>query len=348
MQVVPHDKPQVAQVVAVGGGAQALDAAAFSNLANVTSLQLKQGNVFWEAATGGCVPNTYIVKTRDPEHPENDVNGIPIFIMEEQSSCFCRACCSPFQPLFVKFYNVQNPPQAVPKSGCCCCAKPAGFRYNKMPGAVMTLERHGCTDKCCTSDVCICMACCQSEMFLHAGEVGQPDGSDAGKLDKSTAFGHSIVPIMGGGITPTVNVMARTSDGQEAQFGVVEGPTCFGGCADLCCSTPFTVSKEKGKAGDLAIIQKRARDPGCGGLCAALCSPADTYNIDFTDMNLTPQQKAQVIGEAVHLDFLFFEREQPLCRVNESNNCLEILFCNCYCIGCLCPIKLCIPLNGGK
>ena len=66
MQVVPE--PQVAQVVAVGGGAQALDAAAFSNLANVTHLQLKQGNVFWEAATGGCVPNTYMVRTRDPEH----------------------------------------------------------------------------------------------------------------------------------------------------------------------------------------------------------------------------------------------------------------------------------------
>jgi hypothetical protein len=125
--------------------------------------------------------------------------------------------------------------------------------------------------------------------------------------------------------------------------GVVEGPTCFGGCMDLCVNTNFFVSKQKGKAGDIAIIQKKARDPGFMGFCIALCTVVDTYNLDFTDPNMTPQQKAQVIGDAVHLDYLFFDQEQPLCRYNESNDTIEILLCLCYCFGCLCPIKLCIP-----
>ena len=42
------------------------------------------------------------------------------------------------------------------------------------------------------------------------------------------------------------------------------------------------------------------------GLCKALCTTVDTYDIDFTDPAMSPQQKAAVIGEAVNLDYLFF------------------------------------------
>ena len=342
------DKPvQAAQVVAVGGGAQAVDAVAFSNLANVTNIKLKQGNVFWEAVSGGCAANTYMVTTRDVNNPEAE--GIPIFIMQEESSCWCRCCCNGCQPLYVKFYNVADG-GVVPASGCLCCRKPEHKRYMKAGSAVMTLERPGFSDKCfgCgPGGMFVCTECCQSETYLHAGDVGAADGSDVNKIDRSTAFGHSFVPIGGGGCTPTVNLMSRDAAGNETPLGVVEGPTCFGGCMDLCVNTNFFVSKEKGKAGDIAIIQKKARDPGFMGFCIALCTVVDTYNLDFTDPNLTPQQKAQVIGDAIHLDYLFFDQEQPLCRYNESNNTIEILLCLCYCFGCLCPIKLCIPTSNG-
>ena len=33
-----------------------------------------------------------------------------MFLMEEESSCWCRACCNPAQPALVKFYN-SSPPQ---------------------------------------------------------------------------------------------------------------------------------------------------------------------------------------------------------------------------------------------
>ena len=114
------------------------------------------------------------------------------------------------------------------------------------------------------------------------------------------------MPIGGGGLTPTINMMERGAGGEETQFATVEGPTCFGGCMDLCIDTPFFISKVPGKAGDVALIKKKARDEGCMGLCTALCTTVDTYDIDFTDPAMSPQQKAAVIGEAVNLDYLFF------------------------------------------
>ena len=146
----------------------------------------------------------------------------------------------------------------------------------KAGSAVMTLERPGFSDKCfgCgPGGMFVCTECCQSETYLHAGEVGAPDSSDVNKIDRSRAFGHSIVPIGGGGCTPTVELMSRDAAGNETPLGVVEGPTCFGGCMDLCVNTNFFVSKEKGKAGDIAIIQKKARDPGFMGFlhCTLHC-----------------------------------------------------------------------------
>ena len=108
-----------AQVVAVGGGAQAVDAIAFSNLANVTNIKLKQGNVFWEAVSGGCAANTYMVTTRDIN--DQNAEGIPIFIMQEHSSCFCRCCCNGCQPLYVKFHNVAE--GGVARKRAACAAK---------------------------------------------------------------------------------------------------------------------------------------------------------------------------------------------------------------------------------
>jgi hypothetical protein len=76
-------------------------------------------------------------------------------------------------------------------------------------------------------------------------------------------------------------------------------------------------------------------------LFLALCTPADTYNLDFKDLGITPQQKAAIIGEMVHLDFLFFEADQPICRQSDDGKTCYILLCTCYCLGALCPIQCC-------
>lgn len=279
--------------------------------------------------------------------------------------------------------------------------------YNPINNPVLTFEKGGNCDNCaqCGSLNCfVCCAKCQSHAWMHNGDVPStyaPKKVCCSTIDhwefqdtpglletpRPNAFAHAVVPIYGGGCTPTVNVMERDQQGKEVEFAVVQGPTFFGGCMDLCCSTKFTVSRKGDKSADLALITKKNKDPGCMGLMVALCTPADTYNLDFAPGHgLTPTQKAAIVGEMIHLDFLFFEagkgtnvlvwevdrvcsvfcawidflcflcflvlfffffcQEQPLCKSEESG--CSMLLCTCYCMGCLCPCKLYFPKSEGE
>merc|ERR1719409_2190693 len=40
----------------------------FAPLANVNNVRFTQGNIFWEAVTGGCVPNTYMITDTDTDN----------------------------------------------------------------------------------------------------------------------------------------------------------------------------------------------------------------------------------------------------------------------------------------
>ena len=72
--------------------ANSMDVIAFTNLARINNLEFKQGNVFWEAWSGGAAANTYMIKDR--------ISDTPLFIMEEESSCWCRVCCNPGKEIF--------------------------------------------------------------------------------------------------------------------------------------------------------------------------------------------------------------------------------------------------------
>lgn len=157
------------------------------------------------------------------------------------------------------------------------------------------------------------------------------------------------VPIGGGGCTPTVEVFLTGSSGAKTETEglkpdfVVEGQTCFGGCYDFCCDTTFNVSSEAGKGGDLAkIIKQKPTD--CETCCRACCSTADIYNLHM-EAPMTPDRKAMLIGEMVHLDYMFFERDNFPCTVERQGdtNWVSCLLCLCYCYGCLCPCRLSIP-----
>jgi len=372
----PKDAPAQAVVVSVATtGGTAMDVTAFSNLAAVDHLEFKQGNVLWEAVSGGCVPNSYMVRDRTarfnagkdeykkgPDKKPLYPKGQAFFIMKEESSCWCRACCNPAQPALVKFYNT-GPPQQKTGMGCGPCKLDDYDTYDAVNEPVITLEKSGNCDNFAQlgpTNCFVCCACCQSHAWLHNGNVKStqddfkiccftiphwqfPEGTPGVlKNARPNAFSHAVVPIGAGGCTPTVNIMARDTAGNENQFAVVQGPTFFGGCMDLCCSTKFTVSRTGNKSGDLAVITKKNKDPGCMGLLVAMCTPADTYNLDFTpNHNLQPAEKASIIGEMVHLDFLFFEAEQPLCH--SDDNACYILLCTCFCYGCLMPIQCIIP-----
>lgn len=379
MSLAKNNPVSEATVVAVETATgQSMDVVAFANLANVDHLEFKQGNVLAEALTGGCAANSYMISDRtakwnaaenapnDRAKAEKDTPiGEAFFLMKEESSCWCRACCNPAQPALVKFYNT-GPGQVRNGMGCGPCKQDDYKVYPIVNDPVLTFEKGGNCDNCaqCGPTNCfVCCAKCQSHAWIHNGNVQSEYApkscvcceiphwefeNNPGLLEtpRPNAFAHSVVPIGGGGCTPTVNVMERYANNNEQQFAVIQGPTFFGGCMDLCCSTKFTVSRAGDKSGDLAIITKKNKDPGCIGLCVALCTPADTYNLDFSPGHkLSATQKAAIIGEMIHLDFLFFEAEQPICREDES--ACYLLLCTCYLAGCLCPIQCIFPKKKG-
>lgn len=71
------------------------------------------------------------------------------------------------------------------------------------------------------------------------------------------------------------------------------------------------------------------------------------FEVDFTTGTLTPEQKSIVIGEVIHLDYLFFQNEEQPVKIEGISNlccgkcpdaCL-CLFCNFYCCGALYPCR---------
>ena len=277
----------------------------------------------------------------------------PIFIIEEESGAccsgdwWCRVCCSPNHPILLKIYHATAlQPQDPQKCCCITCGQRPDISYpDKNRGAILSLERFGLCQR--FAGCWVCCECCQDEMRIHRGDVGQ--AGDAGSLPEGTMLGRGIVPIGGGGCTPTVNIMDRSAGVPEKQAAVIEGPMCFGGILDCCCDTSFKISRTKGKSGDLGRIIKKIPE-GCSGWCRAACTTADTYDIELTEagaQTMTPFEKAAVISEAIHLDYMFFEKDQfPIsCEQRGNTTYLTLTACLCYCYGCLCPIQLTVPLN---
>ena len=115
---------------------------------------------------------------------------------------------------------------------------------HKIGAPFMTLERYGCCGR--WPGVFVCCEQCQDEMRLHRGTPGSSNNADtmAGTLPYGTVLARSVVPIAGGGCTPTIEVFQRqaengllneltppgaASTGGEQRMAVVEGPSCFGG-----------------------------------------------------------------------------------------------------------------------
>lgn len=224
----------------------------------------------------------------------------------------------------------------------------------------MTFERFGLCSRFANCFVCCEM--CQDEMRIHAGDVGGNIGGNTGSyqyspLPEDSCIMVGKVPIGGGGCTPTVELFERINPNPITpemdafdKFGVLEGPTCFGGCYDFCCDTTFYVSNTSG-ARDVATLTKKKPGWNCNDCCKAACTPADTYNMVLQPGGLEwpPEKRAMLLANLVHLDYMFFEEDRfPItCERKEggdsnSGTMIRILCCLCYCYGCLCPIECCL------
>jgi len=330
--------------------------AVHQRLAAMDRIEFKQGHAVMEALTCGMMPNLFTITDKNFMYqPVRDGSNYgdpipyPMFIVEEKmDDCCsrdfcCRCCCNPGHPSVTELY-VASPPIAGQSHGCgpCKCHEP-DFS-TKVGEPVMTYERLGCCHRWANCFVCCEM--CQDEMRFHRG--GGLDVNKAGDNDTTNVIAVGKVPIGGGGCTPTVELFQTppgTVDTKELEpAAVVEGPTCFGGLKDWCCDTTFTVSDKKGGEGNFAKITK-LKPTDCSSCCRAMCTTADVYDVEFTPGTMAPEQKALVVGELVHLDYMFFEKDRfPItCEKKGDTNYLHILCCLCYCYGCLCPCNVSIP-----
>jgi hypothetical protein len=321
-----------------------------AKLEKVQNYEIRQANVILEAATAQIWPNTYVISDSDLKvpvvgHRDNVMVSNPLFIVKEESSCCARAFCTGNQALLAKVYHSKDNGSVQAgdyKCGCCYTGHRYEVDYEK--GPVMTLERDGC----CCGKWLGCFACtefCQNDMYMHAGDFSQPPGTTK---PGGSYFGRSVQPLCNGWI-PTLNL---TTGHSEDPFAVVEGPCVFGGWKGYCCGDLFTVSSQPGRGADLGRVHKREARTTFEKIMR-LCTNVDIYDFAFTDKYkiLTPENKATVLGNVMHIDYMFFENDWPpiACKPSSDGKSVVIYctFFECYYSGCICPCQCCIALGGG-
>ena len=236
--------------------------------------------------------------------------------------------------------------------------KKADLKRDKLKSlpTVMWAEREGlCSCSKIGLGCCICHQCCANEMFVHAGDV--PPGATVGSLawtdDKLIGYIMQPVPF-GGGLTPTLNIMERASpaDGSVRPIAKLEGPCCFGGCTELCCTSTWLISsmqphqyKKKIKTGDMAKIVKQ-RPRRLKGAAREALTDSDSFVLAFPDGNLlAPQQKAVMMSSLLLVDYMCFEQDNGMCRC-EGTKLICTLF-ECYWCGAVVPCNCEYNFAGG-
>ena len=277
-------------------------------------LIIKQQTDLFETITQGCyeAPNAYMVFNAD--------TGRPVFIVREISGDCTRCCCAPTHAFSLQFMAIN--PDGSPG------------------GILMTMERAGnsCSNPCAKWLCCCnCSEFCSDGFRLHLGAVDHPDGP--GNFPNTNQIGWANQPSMGGGLTPTIQLMERQ---ELASFAIVEGPTCFGGCSELCCSAPFQISKGPAidlplKRGDSAKITKQ-KPNSLGAAMREALTDSDVYTMEFTDPALNPYQKATELAALFLVDYMFFERDNGMCH--QENGKTYITCFLCYCAGCIIPCNI--------
>jgi len=315
-----------------------IDATTAGILAAVNNFKIRQRTSLMEGITGGCIEKENMYDVFDA------ANGVHLFTVMEKSESSERCCCAPNHSLFLEFKGV---------AGMGDMSKAPRAQFAGLP-TVMWAEREGCCSKWGLG-CCICDASCANEMFMHAGTPAP--GITAGK----TAWaGQGLIGYLaqpspwGGGFTPTVNIMERANpaDTSVRPLSKVEGPCIFGGCSELCCDSNWMVSQMQPHqfnsgvgTGDLARIVK-TRPTSAGAAIREAFTDSDSYSMDFVPgNNLAPQQKAIMMASLILVDYMFFEQDNGMCKIEDQK--IKITVFQYYCMGTTCPCNIVIPLNQG-
>jgi len=302
----PHMQPTgmiAAPVSQQMGVAGALDQV----LASSSSIRIKQRVLLWEAASGGCCDQNNVY---DGFNASNQL----VFTAVEDSGCFERVCCAPYQGYKMKVFLAGTDPTGD---------QPA-----------YTIERQGaCSGKMCLC--CIpCTDSCADEVKLYKGltpgEIGEADPSLA-------IFSAQQEVVMNAMCSPTVNVVKKA--GAEPAFRV-NGPGIFGGCLDLCIESEFNAVTDDGKQ----IGHMRKLKPnGCCEILTEMCTKSDSYEMHF-DTEATVDQRLALLTSSILVDYMFFESDTGMIDCSDKSCGCNLFMC--YCCGCIIPCKIVCPTGG--
>lgn len=340
------------------------DKAFIKKLEDMNNWEIIQADVITEALTLGLWTNSYVICDRDNMvpvvgHKKQATTGKPLFIIKEDppegccETC-CRGCLCGNHSFAARMYHLDTDP-VTGVNACCgaCCY--TGHQYDvseiDTTKPLMTFERPGCCQRCVGCP--IFMKCCQNEMYMHPGSFNYAVGTST--PETADHFGRSITPIGGGGFIPTLN-LTHKKDGKEEKFGKVTGPPCYGGWRGVICDTVFFMSSPGGKKGDIGKVVKR-NPRSCFDCCVAICASVDSYKLKTTDKvkSMSVEQKATLLGNVLHLDYMFFESDLPPvifipfgdARSDSAGCCTICTFFQCYLCGSCVPVQLCFCCAAG-
>ena len=73
---------------------------------------------------------------------------------------------------------------------------------------------------------------------------------------------------------------------------------------------------------------------------------SDTYKITFNEgVKLAPQQKALMLTSLIQIDYMFFEKDNGMCKYEGGK--IKITLFECYCYGIMCPCNVELSGNNG-
>jgi len=194
--------------------------------------------------------------------------------------------------------------------------------------------------------------------YMNEKLAGKP-GDAKGKRERTKLLGETIQPRGGGGFKPVMQLMDRAdpndgATGRSEMFAATRGPCLTGGCAKLCSNFEFGSAvaspQDEGNVkklhslnfGDFATITKLKPKTMAQG-AREMFTDSDLYDVRYKNPSITPQQKANVLAQMVHLDYMFFERDGDMCYSDGSG--FHIVLFNCFIYGCVCPCEIVLSGN---
>lgn len=178
----------------------------------------------------------------------------------------------------------------------------------------MVLDRPFKCGQCCAI-----LDICRPEMTIYEGR--EIDGNKIGFIQQ---------PIMGGYLSPTLEVMDRE---EEEPYATIKANAicCIGG---LFFDHTFEVTD---KNGNLVGRIVKTKPDSIGKFATELATDADVFALELNqNSTLTARQKANIFAGLYLIDYMFFENEGEL-KLDAVNKECSFKCCDLYCCGCVCP-----------